>query len=73
MGYLQTQCVLVYIDDIKVYNSSLQQYVVNLDAVLARLKVANLKVSVSKIRPALPEILVIGHLVSALRIFPHLH
>ena len=39
----------------------------------ARLEAANLKVSVSKTRLALPEVLVLGHSVSAAGIRPHPH
>lgn len=73
IGDLQSWCTLVYINDITMYSPSLQQHVVDIEAVFARLEVAKLKISVSRNRLVMPKILVLGHSVSALGIRPHPH
>ena len=71
MGDLQPRCVSVYIDDITVYSPTMEQHLLDLDAVFRRLEEANLKVSISKTKLAQPEVLVLGHIVSAQGIRPN--
>jgi len=57
--------VLIYLDDIIVFSSSFDQHVLDLEVVFDRLKQAGLSLKASKCHFCLPELLYLGHLVSA--------
>lgn len=60
------QFVLVYIDDIIIYSSSLDQHIQHLDQVLALLEDSGVTLSLNKCHFAYPSIQALGHHVSRL-------
>jgi len=57
-------CAMVYIDDIIVYSETEEQHFKDLDAVLARIETANLKVKISKCNLCMKELPYLGFIVS---------
>ena len=55
---------LVYLDDIIIYSSSVEQHAKRLDKVLQRLDEANLYIQLSKCNFAVTEVEYLGHIVS---------
>ena len=64
-------CCLVYLDDIIVFGSSLQQHIENLQKVLHRLKQANLKIKIDKCEFLQKECEFLGHIVTQEGIKPN--
>ena len=64
IGELQPRCVVVYIDDITIFSNSLTEHLQDVDKLLAKLDVANLKVNLNKCSFCKEEVLVLGHIVS---------
>ena len=64
LGNLQPKIAVVYIDDITIFSPVLEQHDDDLDCVLVRLSVANLKVNVDKYVFACEEVVVLGFKVS---------
>ena len=48
LGDLQLKIAVVYIDDITIFSLTLEQHLVDVNLVLERLNIANLKVNVNK-------------------------
>lgn len=67
---LRWSACLVYLDDIIVYSSSLQEHMDRLRKVLTCLRSANLKLKLSKCLFARPELQALGHVISAKGIGP---
>lgn len=61
---LQGKICLVYMDDIIVYSTSLQEHLENLNSVFEKLKVANLKIQINKSEFLCKEVSFLGHLVT---------
>ena len=64
-GDQQGQSLLLYLDDIVVFSSTVQQHLQRLDAVLGRLQQEGLKAKLSKCAFFQPEVHYLGHVVSA--------
>ena len=64
LGELQPKIAIVYIDDITIFSPMLEQHYGDVDCVLERLDVANLKVNVNKCAFAREEVVVLGFKVS---------
>ena len=62
-------CV-VYLDDITVHSSSIEDHARHLDMVLSRLKEAGFRINLAKCRFAQSEVRFLGHVVSAQGIKP---
>ena len=58
------KCVFVYLDDLCVYSSSLDLHERHLQAVFDRLEEAGLRLKPSKCHFALPEVRLLGHIIS---------
>ncbi|KAI5752219.1 hypothetical protein M8J77_014983 [Diaphorina citri] len=69
-GLIGTKCV-VYMDDILVYSTSLQEHIVNLKAVLDRLRSFNLKIQIDKTNFLCKEVAFLGHLVTPSGVKPN--
>lgn len=65
MSDLVFQIVLVYLDDLLVFSSTLSEHLVRLETVLKRLRETGLKVKVEKCHFLQPEVRFLGHQVSA--------
>lgn len=61
---LQNQICLVYLDDIIVFSTSLQEHMTNLEKVLQRLKESNFKVQMDKSEFLKLETAYLGHVIS---------
>lgn len=61
---IQNETCLVYLDDIIIYSSSLQEHVLRLREVLDRLRIANLKVQLDKTEFLRKEVAYLGHIVT---------
>ena len=59
------RCVFVYLDDIVVYSSSPEAHAQHLQAVFDRLRHAGLKLKPSKCHFGLPQVRLLGHIISA--------
>ena len=64
LGDLQPKIAVVYIDDITIFSPTLEQHYEDVNHVLERLDVANLKVNVNKCAFACEEVVVLGFKVS---------
>lgn len=64
-GDQQGQSWLLYLDDIVVFSSSVEQHLQRLDAVLGRLQQEGLKARFSKCVLFQPDVLYLGHVISA--------
>ena len=64
LGELQPKIAVVYIDDITIFSPTLEQHYEDVNRVLERLDVANLKVNVNKCAFAREEVVVLGFKVS---------
>ena len=64
-GDQQGQSLLLYIDDIVVFSSTVQQHLQRLEVVLARLQQEGLKAKLSKCAFFQPEVRYLGHVISA--------
>jgi hypothetical protein len=64
LGDLQPKIAVVYIDDITIFSPTLEQHYEDVNCVLERLSVANLKVNVNKCAFAREEVIVLGFKVS---------
>src|SRR5688500_2303576 len=62
---LKWKCVVVYLDDIFIYSQTFEEHLEHIAAVLDRLIAAKLQAKVSKCQFVQPEIVFVGHLVSA--------
>lgn len=71
LGNLIGRCCLVYLDDIIIFGSSLQQHLENLNKVLERLIQANLKVQLDKCEFLKKRMRVLGHVVTQEGIRPN--
>ena len=60
LGGLKPKIVLVYIDDITIFSPTLEQHLADVNIILERLVVANLKVNVIKCAFAQEEVVVLG-------------
>ena len=60
LGELQQKIAVVYIDDITIFSPTLEQHYKDVNCVLERLDVANLKVNVNKCAFACEEVVVLG-------------
>lgn len=58
------KCCLVYLDDIIIYSTSLQEHLESLEKVLTKLKESNLKIQIDKSDFLRKEIAFLGHIVS---------
>ena len=70
LGNLQPRCAVVYIDDITISSPTMKQHLVDLENVFKRIQEANLKLNFDKCKFALPEVKVLGHMVSKKEIRP---
>ena len=64
LGELQPKIAVVYIDDITIFSPTLEQHYKDVNCVLERLDVANLKVNVNKCAFACEKVIVLGFKVS---------
>lgn len=64
-GHQQGQSLLLYLDDIVVFSSTVQQHLQRLEAVLGRLQQEGLKAKLSKCAFFQPEVRYLGHVISA--------
>lgn len=64
-GDEQGLSLLLYLDDIVVFSSTVEQHLQRLDVVLARLKQERLKAKLSKCTFFQPEVRYLGHIISA--------
>ena len=64
LGDLQPKIVLVYIDNITIFSPTLEQHYKDVNCVLERLDIANLKVNINKCALACEEVVVLGFKVS---------
>jgi hypothetical protein len=60
---LPREMAMVYIDDIIVFSKSFDEHIDDLRVVLERLQSAGLKLKVSKIQFALPQVKYLGHII----------
>ena len=60
LGVLKPKIAVVYIDGITIFSLTLEQHLVDMNLVLERLNVANLKVDVNKCSFAKEEVVVLG-------------
>ena len=67
---LSWSCCIAYFDDIIVYSKTFEQHLIDLEAVLARLRQANLKVKPSKCSFACDSIVFLGFLITRVGIRP---
>lgn len=65
LGDQRFQSLLLYLDDIVVFSSTIEQHLERLDLVLSRLGQFNLKVKLSKCSFFQPEVTYLGHVISA--------
>ena len=72
LGDLQPKIAVVHINDITIISPMLEQHYKDVNCVLERLGVANLKVNVNKCSFAMEEVVVLGFKVSKHRINPNL-
>ena len=70
LGKLQPKCAVVYIYDITIFSPNMKQHLVDLESVFKRIQEANLKLNFDKCKFALPEVKVLGHMVSKKGIRP---
>lgn len=61
---LQNEICLVYLDDIIVYSTSLQEHIVNLEKVFQRLRETNFKIQLDKSEFLRKEVAYLGHIVT---------
>ena len=64
LGDLQPKIAVVYIDNIKIFATTLEHYHEDMDCILERLSLANIKVNVNKCAFAPEEVVVLGFKVS---------
>ena len=64
MGDLQPKIAIVYFDDITIFFLTLEQHYEDVNCVLERLDIANLKVNVNKCSFAKEEVVFLGFIVS---------
>ena len=67
---MQLKCAVTYIDNITIFSPSMEQHIVDVEAVLERLNNVNLKINIKKCRFAMNQVKVLGHLVSSEGILP---
>ena len=67
---LQPRCAVVYINDISIFSPTMKQHLVDLEDVFKSIQEANLKLNFDKWKFALPEVKVLGHMVSKKGIQP---
>ena len=60
LGDLQPKIAVVYIDDITIFSLTLEQHYEDVNCVMERLSIANLKVNVNKCAFACEEVIVLG-------------
>ena len=70
LGKLQPKCAVVHIDDITIFSPNMKQHLADLESVFKRIQEANLKLNFDKCKFALPEVKVLGHMVSKKGICP---
>ena len=63
-GNFQPKCAVVYINDITIFSPNMKQHLVDLESVFKRIQEANLKLNFDTCKFALPEVKVLGHMVS---------
>lgn len=68
---LQGTVCLVYMDDIIIFSTSLQEHILNLDKVFSKLRDANLKVQLDKCEFLRREIAFLGHIISETGLKPN--
>jgi hypothetical protein len=68
---LTWKCCLVYIDDILIFSSTMEQHVKDLRMVFDRLRESKFSIKLEKCHFAQQEIIYLGHLISAEGIKPH--
>ena len=71
LGELQPKIAVVYIDDITIFYPTLEQHLEDVNRVMERLSVANLKVNVNKCAFAREEVVVLGFKVLKAGINPN--
>ena len=71
LGELQPKIAVVYIDDITIFSPTLEQHLEDVNCVLERLGVANLKFNVSRCAFAREEVVVLGFKVLKARKNPY--
>ena len=71
LGDLQLKIAVKYIDDITIFSPTLEQHLVDVNLVLERLNIANLKVNFNKCAFAQEEVVVLGFKVSKHGINPN--
>jgi len=59
------KCCLIYLDDIIIFSSSLQEHMQDLHKIFCKLKSTNLKLQVKKSEFLIKEIEYLGHVISA--------
>ena len=69
---LQWKTLLIYIDDIVIYSSNMEDHIRTLDEVLGRLSKAGLKLKPSKCDFFKNEVLYLGHVISDKGVKPNL-
>lgn len=65
------KCCLIYMDDIIVYGTSLQEHIVNLELVLNKLSDNNLKIQLDKCEFLQRSVHYVGHVIAPEGIFPN--
>ena len=70
LGELQPKIAVVYIDDITIFSPTLEQHLEDVNRVMEKLSVANLKVNVNKCAFAREEVVVLGFKVLKAKINP---
>lgn len=68
---LQGKICLVYMDDIIIFSTSLQEHIVNLKSVFERLRQANLKVQLDKSEFLHKEVSFLGHIITSEGVKPN--
>ena len=72
LGDLQPKIAVVYINDITIFSPTLEQHYEDVNCILERLDVANLKVNINKYSFAKEEVVVLGVKVSKQGINPNI-
>ncbi len=70
MNGLEPHRAIVYMDDVLIHSATFEQHLQDLQAVLERIRVYNLKLKVSKCHFSQPKVAYLGHIISAAGIEP---
>ena len=71
LGKLRWECALVYINDVNIHSKDFDSHFVDLQHIFSQIRIAGLKFKAKKCSFGLPELIYLGHVVSATWLKPN--